>query len=124
MWCKEENLSKNTRKNTGKADRCKNPRNYFISLSGGDHWGGQPCASTHLRPPRPQEPRLRARVHERHRRRGSHHSLRGACRNEMLMSSFYLIVFWSQSKQSASIFIYRRPTLYPLEIAVDFLKSL
>jgi hypothetical protein len=29
-----------------------------------------------------------------------------------------------QKKRDIKFFIYRRPTLYPLEIAVDFLKSL
>ncbi len=30
----------------------------------------------------------------------------------------------NQNEKEIKIFIYRRPTLYPLEIAVDFLKSL
>ncbi len=47
-------------------------------------------------------------------------------------TSFYLrgskrsirqVVFFSQFPKEMSIFMYRRPTLYPLEIAVDFLKS-
>ncbi len=33
-------------------------------------------------------------------------------------------VYFTYKIQSAKTFIYRRPTLYPLEIAVDFLKSL
>ncbi len=38
-----------------------------------------------------------------------------------------IIIFrrrWFDSRRAFHLFIYRRPTLYPLEIAVDFLKSL
>jgi hypothetical protein len=71
---------------------------------GGDHWGSQPCASSHLRPPGPKEPRLRARVHERHRRRGSHHSLRGMPLNEVLLFVPLLV------ELPPSIILLRRPS--------------
>ncbi len=45
---------------------------------------------------------------------------------ELMLSSGADVIIWDKMLPSGMkcYFIYRRPTLYPLEIAVDFLKSL
>ncbi len=52
----------------------------------------------------------------------------GVTQNELFLSSFskqYVTQIGGWGRRGAAFnFIYRRPTLYPLEIAVDFLKSL
>ncbi len=40
------------------------------------------------------------------------------------LCTFFLAIWQRTRHADLTLFIYRRPTLYPLEIAVDFLKSL